>query len=208
MIKIELIAGYIIAFLLGLPFGFFVYSIAVNDLGFQVAKEITYQIDPWNVISLLISVILAVIVLRKLNKSDENDKAERELIINYFNAFNSEFTDKLGEVSKDGTALSYTANILKRYGVRLETLLKLAIEQGFLREESENGENLLRKVRNIRTLLTDTPAKGSLVDDGVKVIKGKLFFSEKQKDKIAYAVYDINCSIFLLVVEINRSLRK
>ena len=194
----------LISFLVGIISGFFLYGFTVNLWHFSLSSDVAIQIDPINIFSTVITIILVVYVSRKLSIKDDGDKVERELLIGNLNTFETEFTNKIRSVSIDGVKLSHTANVLKRYGVRIQSLLKLAQEYSYINDKSETIQKLQEKMKEIRDLLTDTPKLGE-VEDGVSVKDGKLYFSVKQVDKIADSLFSIQNLMFKLKVEVSRS---
>jgi hypothetical protein len=197
---------HLISFLLGTLAGFFIYTFITNSWQLKITPDMGFQIDPTGIISLIISVILAVYVLRKLSKKDEGEKVERNLLINYFTTFQTELEARLKNIAKGGSKFDFVNALLKRYGMRMEELFRLAIEHGFLKEGSDVQALFYDKFKKLRELLTNTPKTGA-IEDGIRLENGELHFSDSQTDKISVTNSEINSTIFKIVVEINRSSR-
>lgn len=198
---------HVLAFMLGILAAYFIYLFRAVYSHPSLNPEISLGIDPLQIISIFITVILAVYVLRELGHKDEGEKVERELLIKYINTFETELTKIIRDVAKDGVTLDYVVAVLKRYGMRLQSLLRLAEEQEFITANSSCKTELPENLKSIKDLLTDTPKTGE-IENGVRVVDGKLSFSKNQVDRIAESLYATNSSIFRLVVEINRCRRE
>lgn len=201
------VAGYLIALLLGLEAGTFLYAYFENAFQLKLNSQVSLGLDPLSLINLIVTILLAVYVLRKLEKRDRGEIIERDLLIRYITTFDTDFTEILRkEIAIDGVLLSRVNAILKRHGMRIKTILRLAVDQRFLDKDSASHLLIDNKIRDLRDLLTNTPREGA-VEDGIRVTEGKLFFSETQTDRIVQAIFDINSLVFQLIVEINRAER-
>lgn len=188
--------------------GFFLYFGATQYLAIQFSPIVTFQIDPlgalMDVLTLVVPVFLTVYVLRTLNRRDEGEKSERNLLIASFKTFDSDLSKVVRDFARGGVKVENVAAFLKRNGMRAQTLLRLTTEEGFLAEDSKQAKALSKKIRNIKDLLTNTPKTGE-IEDGIRIVDGKLNYSSNQVDKIANAVFDFNTCIFKITAEINRA---
>ena len=190
-------------------FGFLVGSIINQHLisKFLVWEPgIQVEFDIVGLFSLLVTVVLAYYVTRILDTRDGQEKIEKENIIRYFQQFETELTSKMKEIAKDGKELTHVAGVLRRHRMRAAKLVKLAEKHCLLSPSSVLSKKLDSDIKEIIDLMTDTPKKGE-VPNGVTVVGGKLKFSEKQIDLIVGKVFDVNSSVFDLIVEINRTQR-
>lgn len=186
--------------IIGFLIGFLVAELSITYTTFSLQKEI----DIVEIFSLIVTTLLAVYVLRKLNKTDEGEKTERNLLINYITTFESDFTEIIRKISSGGLEYSNVVAVIKRHGMRIQHLIKLGEEQRLLKENSEMQRFFQKEISNIKELLTNTPKTGE-IEDGIRLDKNnKLFFSQNQIDKIASALYQTRSLIFKLIVEINR----
>jgi hypothetical protein len=199
----------LIIFLLGLLGGFLLYSYELNHgIKFILSPDINFDLDPLGLISTLISsvisIILAIYIVTTLTKREEEDRVERKLLIDHFNAFDSELIEKIRAFAAGGCSGTSIANVLKRYSMRMKELCELGVAHQLLEVNSTATSYLLEKIREVNLLLTDTPKTGA-IEDGIRVEKEKLYYSASQTDKIARAVFDIRSAIFKVIVEINRA---
>jgi len=193
----------ITSFLLGLDIGVFVCPLAINQFKFNINPQVSFQIDPLQIISLLITIILAVYVSRQLTKKDDEERVERKLLIDYLNNFELESVKSLSKISKDGTGLTEAIQTLKECRKKAFELVCLAEEQGLIKKESINTKKLDESIKSLQDLITKTPREGE-VEDGVRLDGGKLYFSSIQKDKIANNLFLIKAIIFKVITEVNR----
>src|SRR5688500_14657927 len=84
-IVVGLVAGYLLFILFVL---FFYKLLSINN-------QINFQIDPTNIISLIVTIALALYISRILQRKDEGDKIERNLLMEYFDDFGSQFSEEI-----------------------------------------------------------------------------------------------------------------
>ncbi|MBY0473116.1 hypothetical protein K2Q00_02405 [Patescibacteria group bacterium] len=194
---------HFVAVLLGVLVGFLLYLWTVNSYSWQISKVISLQIDPLDIVTFVISVLLAVWVLRVLNKKDEGERAGRDLLIKTFSTFESDLTKIVRSIlTPQGVKVDNVAAILKRNRTRAVALLKLAQEEGLVAEDSEHAANLPKIIKRIQDLLTETPKAGA-IEDGIRVADGKLYYSSNHIDKVVDALSELSACIFRLTVEIS-----
>lgn len=194
---------HFITFLVGVTIGFLIYLYVENLWQLKISPNVSFQIDPLSIISIIISIYLAVYVLRILNKRDEKSRKESDLLISYFCEFEKDFTTIIRQTYNiNGVILTDIAIIMKNYSMRIQELLRLAIDKNFIDEKSTIHSEISDKIKLLKELLTNTPVSGA-VEDGIKLSEGKLYFSDKQKEKIVSGVYSLRSSIFNIVSEIN-----
>ncbi len=208
MSRFSYIAVTVCFFLIGLIFGFNIYSIVINRWLFTIDKVISFQIDPMNVISAIVTLVVGVIVVRAWSQKDGRDKTKKDYLIGLFVNFDTEFIERVRKFAKGGCLLDDTVAVIKRYRMRIQKLLDLAYQEKMLSSSCGAVLELTGLLKQINELLTSTPKAGG-VEDGIRVRLDNgneiLDYSENQKDKIACAIFDINCCIYKLGVEIHKS---
>ncbi len=175
----------------------------------SLSPTVALQVDPLGVVTLLVTVLLAVYVLRKLNKKDEGDKVEREILVRNFTDFENNLTNIIKGLliqSQKGVSVTNVAAVLKRNRTRAQALILLASEQKLLPPDCPHSKNLMVTIKKIQDLMTSTPKVGA-IEDGIRVKDGKLFYSTNHIDQIADGVFKMNNNIFRLIVEITRTER-
>ena len=91
----------------GIVFGiiaYFLFAFPISYFKLTINPQVTLEIDPTSIISLLVTIGLAVFVVRALQRKDDGDKVERDLLISYFREFESRFSQEIEQmVSVPGT---------------------------------------------------------------------------------------------------------
>ncbi|MDB5238451.1 MAG: hypothetical protein JWM46_721 [Candidatus Kaiserbacteria bacterium] len=196
----------LIILLVGTLLGFCAYAYSENYLFIDYQKGLQLSLDPIEIFSIAINILLAVWILRKLSRDDDSEKVERDLIIRYFEDFDKDLMRAVRKSSQNGVKYAFVVAALKELRIRLLRLLSLAIEQGFITNDSVCTIALPEHLKGLRKLLTTTPRKGA-VEDGIRVEEGKLYFSDEHINKINAAMFETNNGVFRLLVEVTRARR-
>lgn len=197
----------IISLLIGLLLGFWIYSSIAENI--SLPTETTFKVDLFDIFQIVINISLAVYIARILNKRNEEDKVEKDLLIKFFTEFNDDFKKSFRSLLfKKDLELVETNNHIKRYRMRFESLVDLAKTHKFLNESSATVHKLRENFSKIRDLLTDTPQREETTIKGVVVKSGILILEPERQTQVIEVIYDINKLAFNLIVEMNRSSRK
>jgi len=191
---VGVLAGATIFF--GLLFGFHASRLSVSP-------QVNIDIDPLELLSLIVTVFLAIIVMRTLHRKDDGEKVERDILIEYFKEFS---TDLMGDLHKiiadEGGESSELAAIFQRHGIVMQELSELA------RSHSSTHENSLaaleRNVSQLRELFLNTPREGE-VEDGVRIDGTKIRYSLRHISDITASMARFRREIFSMIKSINRS---
>ena len=183
--------------------GFFLFTIPFNYFKLTVNPQLSFQIDPVNFLSLIVTVTLGIFVLRSLNRKDEGDKVERDLLITYFTKFESNFTGEIHSMTaKEGIEGSEVAIVFKKYGMYIQEILEIA--RG---HKSKNEEKLIileKSISEIRELLSNLPRTGE-VEDGVRLEGTQIFYSSRHLSEVTVSMAKFRKAIFNVIANINRS---
>lgn len=193
-ILVGIFCGVLAFFLFWIPFCYF-NSISVNP-------QLSFNIDPINLLSLFVTTLLAMYVLRTLSRKDDIDKVERDLLIGYFDKFDSNFSEEIHKMTTvDGVEGTEVASFFKKYDMYLQELIEIT---GM--HPSKNEENLLNLevcFSLIRELLTNTPKEGE-IEDGIHVNGTRIYYSPRHLGEITRSMGKFKKSIFKLIAGINR----
>jgi hypothetical protein len=193
-----------IAFLIGGMIGFLIHSFAMVYQRLVVSEIVSFQIDPSNIVSLIVTVLLAVYVLRRIGKSDDSEKAEKLILVDYLSDFRKEYEAVLrGYAQKQDVGFTEVVSRLKRFRIKLAMLLRLASSRGYISQSSTNVMELTASLTELWVVLTDTPVRGSLGTGSVSVQSGRIVFSQDVVDRISDQVYLFQEALFKVIVEIN-----
>lgn len=192
--------------IIGAVFGalvFFIFLAWKDSFQLAVNPEVDFDLDPVELLSLFVTIGLAVYVTRTLQRKDDDDKVERDLLMDYFKDFSSSFVESIHEMSNpDGVESADVASAFQRHGMALEELLDLANSL-----DSRNDENLLsleKAVADLRELFSNIPREGE-VEDGIRVEGTRLRYSPRHVGGITRATGRFRKAIYVLIAGINRS---
>lgn len=169
-----------------------------------INEEINFEINPFEILTLSITIFLAIYVTRILSKKNDLEKNEKELLINYLTEFKNLTNNKINYIlSKDNFDTPETKSDLKIIRKKINTILTLASEYNFITDTESLSTDLNNKVRDIWELLTDCPEKvtgraNSVVKNGIERIR------LEQVNKVEVGLIDIEKIIFKLTMKINK----
>lgn len=184
----------IIFILLGFYIGIITYESLINNFLFSVNKQIAVEVNPFDLISLIVNVVLVMVVLRKFQKNDDLEKIEKDLLVKDIRSFQEDFCGFTRRVvqKSNNSEITYQEIVrrLKRYRMQFDSLLKLA-------SGDTNSEIILALKKNmfdINYALTDHPVLLNIIQ-----------FEEKDIDSLAELDYLFKTLMFKYIVEIIRT---
>jgi hypothetical protein len=168
------------------------------------ANDISFEINPLEIFSICINIFLAFYITRTLSKKNDQEKSEKELIINYLKDFQLEYnskTRKLLECEDFDTPL--TNSCFKTLRTRVNSILALAEENRIIEPNEETASKIKQKISEIWELFTDTPrSANSKVNQATR--EGIQTLRLEKIGKIEAASIDLDKLIFHLAMKINR----
>lgn len=193
-----------LAVLLGVVLSLFLLIVPFNYFKLTISPQLSFQIDLMGVLSLLVTTGLAVYVLRVLNRSDDSDKVERDLLIKYFTDFESRFSEDIHRMTATGGVEgSDVAATFQKNGMFLQELLELAKSHASSSKNETNLVALEQGVSEISELLSNVPQEG-VVEDGVRLEGNIISYSPRYIGVITASMGKFKKSIFSVIVGINR----
>jgi hypothetical protein len=182
---------------------FFGLLILQDTHGITIDRKISFQIDPTNILTILITAYLAVIALRQLNRQDEGDKLERELYIenlkDFHNKLNLEVRNLTIITGVPGITVASTVKNLSLILQETITLIKMS--------PCDNEENITlinKRFKKLRELLTYGPDESDKT--GNVTIKGEdMIYSHSYLATISKVHAELKKAIFLTIIKINRN---
>lgn len=201
--KLNSVSLYIVIFFAGITTGFYILLFLLG-VGFFFSKEIGVQLDPINLATLLVTILLAIYVTRELNKRNEQERVEKNLIIEDIRSFKSYLLSDIKKILET-EKINYLQVVskLKTLRMNLNSIIKLIEKYHFLNNK-EMTVKLDNKIRDIKDLLTETPAVSGSVNPEITINNGEISLGSSQRDRIDTALNEMASLIFELVFEINR----
>jgi hypothetical protein len=168
------------------------------------ANDVSFEINPLEMFSIGVNIFLAIYITRTLSKKNDQEKSEKELIINYLKDFQLEYnikTNKLLECEDFETPL--TNSCFKTLRTRIKSLIALAEENSIIVNNDETASKIMQKISEIWELFTDTPRTANTranqaTKDGIQTLR------LEKIGKIEAASIDLHKLIFQLAMKINR----
>lgn len=191
---------YLILFSFGLWAGFYLLLLLIGN-GISVSKQVNLSLNPFDLISLVVTIFLAVYVIKKLNKESEAERIEKDLLIEDLGNFKTEFGKEIIEILKQSSLkLIFVNSRLKTLRMRFHSTTNLIEKYKPLNDPSVVAR-LDTDIRDVRDLLTDNPegAKGNLEISG-----GRISLEAERKSQIEAIPNKVSEGIFQIIVEINR----
>lgn len=189
---------------LGIVVGFYICIIVKKYTVLKIDPTISFEINPFELFSLLVTIILAIYVGRTISKTNDLEKNEKDLLINYLGNFKNELNQKitylLGQADFDTAVTNSNFKIIRK---KIDSIINLSVQYKFIDKNEGDASELLHKVRELWELFTDTPKKPN--SRSTASVKGGIErLRLEQVNKIEMTVIEIEKLIFQLTMKINQ----
>ena len=176
--------------------------LAVKDI-VTFNSVVSFQIDPTNVLTLVVTTYIAVIILRPLNRQEEGDKLERQLFIetlrDFYTKVNQDTHSMTVATGVDGKVVAST---MKNLNLALqETIILINMSPC---DNKTNIDLLNKQFGVLRDLFTYVPEVEDTSSD-VLIENGSMYYSQAYLGKISKELGEIKKTIFSIIFNINRS---
>ena len=188
------------------------YSILGIIAGFFIAKipqmegvTISPQIPVFDIISLLITVVLAIYVAKILEKDVQNSQVGKQMFLTKIEQ-NESLLSSLNEyIGQETILLSKINNILHRYRTIQNTIHSALKNKKKNGEFSSDCESIENEAKELNRLLTMTPIDSS-DQSNITIRDGKITYSNNRITEITTGLLRIDNMLFNLKHKINNSL--
>ncbi|CCX47791.1 uncharacterized protein BN813_01084 [Bacteroides sp. CAG:927] len=188
------------------------YSILGIISGFFIAKipqmegvTISPQIPVFDIISLLITVVLAIYVAKILEKDVQNSQVGKQMFLTKIEQ-NESLLSSLNEyIGQEIILLSKINNILHRYRTIQNTIHSALKNKKKNGEFSSDCESIENEAKELNRLLTMTPIDSS-DQSNITIRDGKITYSNNRITEITTCLLRIDNMLFNLKHKINNSL--
>lgn len=157
MLKTNQIIILIVGFILGI----FVTISIKKFTFFSINNSISLEINPIELISICINVLIAYYLTVVFGKKNDVDKSEKDLLIRYFEDFKKDkdliISDSTNLILSNSRNDNLINSQLKYLRQKLNMNLKLLVDRNFLTENHIYKQNAEAKMRNIWEKITYTP---------------------------------------------------
>lgn len=199
------VSDIVIALLVGAEIGIISWIFLSQSTGWTFDDKIAIQIDPLDILGILITVVILFYVARRLDKTDNFRLSEANILVSYVADFKKEFEKNIREYNSAAPVDLVRLNqMFKEYQLRLKSITDLA-EKHKLLEAREAHELIKSSIQQIRKYFTYTPRREASLSDLVnRVEDGRVHLSEKNIEKINWELVQIQNHIFELMIEMRR----
>jgi len=184
--------------------GFYICILIKKISLLHIDNEVSIEINPLELITTIITVLLAIYVTRTLGKRNDLEKKEKEMFIDYLIKFKDLANTKISNILRDDVFNTPSTNSdLKILRKKVSTLTNLGTEANYFEEGDQLVKDLSDKIRDIWEILTDCPEK----------IKGRASADVKQGlerlrleeiSKVEMNLIEIEKIIFNLSLKVNQ----
>lgn len=170
----------------------------------SIGQQVAIEINPFEIITTVITILLAIYVTRFLGKKNDLEKSEKEAFKLYLIEFKKLASEKIYKIiEKDDFSALSTNSDLKILRKKINTILNLGKEFGYIEDNDVLSTALNNQVRDIWELLTDCPNKvGGRSNQSVK--EGVERLRLEQVNKVEMALIEIEKIIFQILMKINK----
>ena len=201
--NIEFIFSWFIVFVLGIEVGFFLFEY-LYIYHTDRTRLISIQIDPFQIITLIVSLILSVYLLRKLGRKDSLKTNQLSRLSNSIETSNKnlrKFTDSISTTE----SLSYSLITMKMkiYRMKFNNSLELCQEEGVIEAQCSNATQLKENLHDILELLTNTPQNKSANSKRMSLKEGNIRFTDSALFELEVLMTKNDTLMYHLVNEIS-----
>lgn len=196
-----------IAAILLVILGFFLKYIVDSYSSIYFCNEISLEINPLELFSIIINILLALYIANVLSPSHEKNIKEIELIVSYFLEFKKELNEKFSNISSmeqlDVQKLSSDCKTLRR---KLKAYSDIVVLNNHLDSNDEYLNSLKDLMDTIWEELTDSPKNEQVLDPS----KGETADSVRVAllHRVEGKIIKIEGLIFKLILKLNNNNRK
>lgn len=172
-----------------------------EEKGFYFSKEMTVQFDPVNLATLIATIFLAIFVARKLNKITEQERVQKNLMIEDLKNFKKDlFKEVKNILNIDPILFQEVVSQIKILRMRFNSIGKLINKFKFV-ESTTITDEIDSKIRDVRDLLTDTPATSA--GSQITVNNGEISIGAERREQVETVLNEFSSLMFELTVMVN-----
>lgn len=188
----------------GITVGYWFCLLSKKYSNLSIADEVSIEINPFEILTLTATIVLAIYVTRTLNKSNEKEKGEKELLISYLKELKTTISNKTSQIlEQDKIDSPDTNSQLKILRQKVDSIIKLGEEFGFIASNDETSRQLQEYIKDLWEILTDCPEKtNTKASAAIKAGLQKLRLT--QVNKAESKVIGLEKVIFQLIIKVNQ----
>lgn len=194
----------IFIFILGFLLGIIVLIVTKKHSVFSIQNAIGLSINPLEIVSVSINVILAIYITAILSKRNEQEKSDKQFLVNSFDTFNKEVGKTIGLfLENEEYDTMNVRSKFKTLRIKLKSLIKIGEDNNLLNKQEAN-DLISTKMTELWELFTDSPRKAS--KSASKAVKDDCEYLRIQKiSDIDKKHIEFEEEIFNIIFKINRN---
>jgi hypothetical protein len=194
----------ILSLIVGILIGVFLNLLIKKHSTLHIESDVSFEINPLEIFSILINIFLAIYITRNLSKQNDLEKTEKELLINYLKEFQVEFSNKIDKlIESPDFETPITNSCFKTLRTKINSILTIAEENNLITNNDETSSKIKQKISDIWELFTDTPRNANQrtnqpTRDGIALLR------LEKISKIEASSVEFDKLLFQLAMKINR----
>ena len=170
---------------------------------FHINGEVTLGINPFELITLITNIFLAIYITKTIGKEHDSQKSEKELLINYFLEYKSTLKGEIEDLLTQSDLMSVKTNArFKILRVRVFSIIGLAKESKLVEEHDTLLTEIPEKITEMWSLFTEAPKLSQQGNKSVQIELEKIRLDKISK--IEQTNIAIEKLIFQLILKINK----
>jgi uncharacterized membrane-anchored protein YhcB (DUF1043 family) len=185
--RVALILIGVLIFFLGYILG------EVNIKGFTLNREAGIEINPFDIIVLVVQVLLAYYVVNQLNSRFQSDRIVRDTLIQEVDSFSTRIDEKFSELQSGQVHYQSAAKLFKELMTKHGELYLWYNETGLI-INTDNKQGVFNSLKHSRNLVTadgvqDSAEKNEVKDSVIHISNAALLQIEIEKNKILHKLF-------------------
>lgn len=197
----------LVGILIGIAVGTIGTIFLYFHIGFSFSKEINLGIDPLGVISLLVTVALALYFTQKLSDKSIESRTTKDLLIERLGSLENQILEKVRSTYHHKT-FEFIQQVTKVIRTSVKEELDLLVSYSVISVDNPKSLLLQTRTTELWTLLTFVPPSGSETDTSTRVDSGKIIYSTETIEEIGLKLSQIKRLIVDLQIIVNSSTGK
>jgi len=194
----------IIISVVGIAVGYWICILSKKYSNLTIANEVAIEVNPFEIFTLIATILLAIYVTRSLNKSNEKEKGEKELLISYLKELKTTISSKTAKILEQDKIDSPETNAqLKILRQKVDTIIKLGEEFKFIDSNDKTSKQLQEYIKDLWEILTDCPEKTN-IKASAAIKEGLEKLRLTQVNKAESKVISLEKVIFQLIMKVNQ----
>lgn len=138
--------------------GVYVCIVIKKYSSLYIDGSVSFEINPFEILSLIINIFLAIFITHTLAKEHDSRKSEKELLINYFLEYKLDFANKVSQLSEQEDLMSVYSNAkFKILRSRIHSIIGLTKESNLIDQNESLLSEITETISEIWELFTETP---------------------------------------------------